>query len=217
VATADRAVGQIIEAAERAGILERTAFIVTGDHGFFDVHTRVAPNVWLAEAGLLEARGDRGDWRATFHTAGGSAFLQLRRPGDTRTVERVRAILDGLPRGVRQLFTVVERSELDRLGVDPAVPLALAAAPGIVLTASTEPPVVGPAGGGAHGYLPELPEMHTGFLGWGAGFRRGAVAPILGLEQIAPLVAHLLDLPFEAPDGALPAGLLTEPDRQREE
>lgn len=43
IAAADRAVSQIWEAAGRAGIRERTAFVITGDHGFFDIHTQLAP------------------------------------------------------------------------------------------------------------------------------------------------------------------------------
>ena len=82
VAAVDRAIARMVEAADRAGIMERTAFIVTGDHGFVNVDTQVSPNVWLVAAGLHEDRPDRGDWRAAFHPAGGSAFLRLRDPSD---------------------------------------------------------------------------------------------------------------------------------------
>ncbi|MCB1033858.1 MAG: alkaline phosphatase family protein, partial [Acidobacteria bacterium] len=73
VAAADRAISQIYEAAERAGILSRTAFVITGDHGHVDLHTRLSPNVWLRRAGLLEDRPDRGEWRAAFLATGTAA------------------------------------------------------------------------------------------------------------------------------------------------
>ena len=81
---------QIYEAAERAGILERTTFVITGDHGHVDLHTKIAPNVWLAAAGLLESApasgtAGRGDWRAVFHVTGASAFLHLADPEDRTT------------------------------------------------------------------------------------------------------------------------------------
>lgn len=53
VATADRAVGNILEAIEKAGIKESTAVIVTGDHGFVDINQSLSPNVALAKNGLI--------------------------------------------------------------------------------------------------------------------------------------------------------------------
>lgn len=212
VAAADRAIGQMREAAARAGILDRTAFVITGDHGFIDVHTRVAPNAWLAEAGLRTAARDRGEsWRATFHTAGGSAFLRLREADDGETVAEVRRVLSELPDGVRQLFRIVEREELDRLGADPGAPLALAALPGILFTPTASGRTVRPAAGGTHGYHPALPHMETGLVAWGAGLRGGAVVPRMRLEDVAPLVARLLGVELEARDGSLYPGLVAAP------
>jgi predicted AlkP superfamily pyrophosphatase or phosphodiesterase len=208
VAAADRALAQMVEAAARAGILERTAFIVTGDHGHTNRHTRLAPNVWLAGAGLLEARPDRGRWRAAFHTSGAAAFLHLADPDDEAAVAAVRRLLADQPGRIRKLFRVVERDELDRLGAAPEAVLALAPVPGVDLSRSAEPPLLQRATGATHGYLPDEPEMHTGLVLWGAGVEPGASAERLGMEQIAPLAAALLDLDFTAPDGVLPAGLL---------
>lgn len=204
----DRAIARMVEAARRAGTLDRTAFVVTGDHGFVDVDTRLAPNVWLVEAGLLEDRPDRGRWRAAFHPGGGSAFLRLRDPGDRAAVEEVRRLLANLPPGLRSLFRVVERDELDALGADPASPLALAAAPGVYLEGDTGGPALSPGSGGAHGYFPDLDDIHTGFVAWGAGVAPGRVVPLMGLVDVAPVVAALLGLDFEAPDGVLRPGIL---------
>lgn len=208
VAAADRAIGQIREAAERAGILERTAFVVTGDHGFGGIHTWLAPNVWLARAGLRDTARDRGAWRATFHTQGGSAFLRVRAPDSAQTVAAVRHALAELDPGVRGLFRVVDREELRRLRADPDAVLALAAEPGVAFTARASGPAAYPASGGTHGYDPSLPRMRTGFVAWGAGIRPGAVAPEMRLTDVAPLVARLLGIEFDAPDGVLYPGLL---------
>lgn len=211
VAAVDRAIARMAEAAERAGILERTAFIVTGDHGFMDVHARIAPNVWLVEAGLHEDRPDRGDWRAAFHPAGGSAFLYLRDPKDTAALAEVRRILASLPAEVRALFRVVERDELAALGADPESVLALAAVPGVVFDGTTSGAVVQPGTGGAHGYFPEIAEMYTGFVAWGAGVARGRVVGPIGLEDVAPTAAALLGIAFDAPDGVLQPEVLAPP------
>ncbi|MBX6363006.1 MAG: alkaline phosphatase family protein [Gemmatimonadetes bacterium] len=208
VGAADRAIGQILEVIERLGLRDRTAFAITGDHGEVDIHTELRPNVLLVDAGLMEARPDRGRWRATFHATGGAAFLRLRDAGDEEAVVAVRRLLDGLRRGERRLFTILERDALDRIGADPEAPFALAARPGITITDAPGGRLVQGARGAGHGYDPHYPEMNTGFVGSGAGFRKGAVAPLLPLENIAPLVATLLGLDFDAPDGVLNPGLL---------
>jgi hypothetical protein len=212
VAAVDRAVGQIAEAAARAGILERTAFVITGDHGFVNTHTRVNPNVWLAAAGLLDATRTRGDWRAAFHAEGGAAFLHLRRPGDTVALAAARRALAAQPAAVRRLFRIVERGELDAIGADPAAAFALTAVQGVAFGAGAAGAALTPARGGTHGYFPtDFAEIRTGFVGWGAGLRRDVVIPELSLEQVAPLIAALLRLPFTAPDAVTPIGLLATP------
>jgi predicted AlkP superfamily pyrophosphatase or phosphodiesterase len=208
LSTADQAVRHIVEAAERSGIQGRTAFIVTGDHGFVDRDKLVAPNVWLVEAGMMEARHDRGDWRAAFHRTGGSVFLHLRHPEDGEAVAQVRALLTRLPEDTQRLFRVIERDELDRLGADPAVPLALSAVPGTSFSASFRPPAIREAEGGNHGHFPDLPQVHTGLIGWGSGFRSGEVVSSTEIADLAPLIAELLGIPFEAPDGISPRSLL---------
>ena len=203
VAAVDRAIGRMVDAARRAGTLERTAFIVTGDHGFVDTHTRVSPNVWLVEAGLLEDRPDRGEWRAAFHPGGGSAFLRLRDSSDHDAVDRVRAALLALPTEVRSLFRIVESAELRERGADPASPLALAAAPGVYLDGATAGEAIGERSGGAHGYFPDLEEVHTGFVAWGAGVDTPRTIDGMILTDVAPVVAALLGIDFHAPDGSM--------------
>ncbi|MDX1384002.1 MAG: alkaline phosphatase family protein, partial [Thermoanaerobaculia bacterium] len=186
---------------------------ITGDHGFVNVHTVVAPNVWLVEAGLMDAADDRGDWRATFHTAGGAAFLHLAEPGDQRTLEKVRRALDEQPPRLRKLFRIVERQELDAIGAAPEAELALAGFLGVAFTADGAGEAVRPGSGGTHGYFPsDFSEIHTGFVGWGSGFASGGFdAHLIGLEDVAPLIADLLGVELETYDGTAPSGLLVSP------
>ncbi len=207
VAGSDQVVSMILEVIERTKAWDRTAVIVTGDHGNTEVHTQIRPNVWLVEAGLRGPRLEHDDWQATFFALGGSAFLRVR--GDEH-VSAVRRVLEALPAATRELFRVVERDELDALGSDPEAPFALAAEPGYVIDDRAEPPVLQPNPGMSHGHHPDLPDMHTGFVAKGAGIRAGASVPLLPLTCVAPLVAELLGLEFDAPDGVLIPGLLTE-------
>lgn len=210
VAASDRAIGKILEAAERMDLRERTTFIITGDHGTIDHHTEFRPNVLLVEAGLQENRPDRGDWRATFFASGGSAFLRLRESGDRDAVSAVRARLEDLPPGERRLFRIAERAELDALGADPEAPFALAAEAGVVFAEEASGAVVQPTTGAGHGYHPALEKMNAGFVASGAGIRQGATVPLLPLENIAALVAALFDVDFDPPDGMLFPGLLED-------
>jgi hypothetical protein len=205
VGAADRAIAQVLEAVERVDRRGRTAFIITGDHGTADVHTLLAPNVWLREAGLLNGTS----WRAAFFASGGSAFLRVH-DGDESATNGARAVIDALPGGTRSLFRVVEHAEIVALGADPDAPFALVASPGISFSEERHGDALQARVGAAHGYHPDEPEMLTGFVGSGAGFRKGAVAPRMTLECVAPLVASLLDIPFSAPDGVLFPGLLED-------
>jgi len=208
VATADRAIGNVMEAIEKAGIKDSTAIIITGDHGFVDIHTSLAPNVWLAGKGLVGSNGP--NWKAKFHTSGAAAFLMLKDKGNKRTLSQVRAMLESLPDSQRKLFRVVERAELDKIGADPEAALALAPVKGVAMSAAAEGEPIRPAKGGTHGFFPDFDEIQTGFVGSGAGFNKGVVLPVMGLEDIAPVVAELLDLPFKAIDGVLYPGLLIQ-------
>jgi hypothetical protein len=200
-------VSLILEVIERTKTWDDTAVIVTGDHGNTEVHSQIRPNVWLIEAGLRGKRLESGDWRATFHALGGSAFLRVREESDVAAVRRV---LEERPAAVRALFRIVERAELDALGADPGAPFALAASPGFVIDDRADAPDLQTNPGMSHGHHPDLADMNTGFIAKGAGIRAGASAPQLPLTGIAPLVAELLGLDFEAPDGVLYPGLLAD-------
>jgi hypothetical protein len=208
IAGSDQVVSMILEVIERAKTWDRTTVIVADDHGNTEVHTQLRPNIWLMDAGL---RGpllqDDPAWRAAFYALGGSAFLRVREPAN-ENVDAVRRVLEELPEAKRRTFRVLEREELVRIGADPDAPLALAAASGYVLDDRTDAPDMQPNPGMSHGHHPDHPDMHTGFLAKGAGIRAGTSITEMSLTAIAPLIAELLALDFEAPDGIACAGLL---------
>ena len=173
VAAADRAIGKIKEAAERAGILDKTTFIISGDHGFVDVHSLLSPNVWLANAGLMSTAQDRGNWKAAFHTSGAAAFLMLKEPKDTKTLNQVKQILNDLPEKTKKLFRVVSKEELAQVGADPNALLAIAPIPGVAMSGSASGDDLKRGSGGTHGYFPDFKQIETGFVAWGAGVTKG--------------------------------------------
>lgn len=210
ISAADRAVARMVEAADQAGILDRTAFVISGDHGFTNISARVSPNVWLVEAGIMEDRNDRGNWRATFHTGGGSAFLEIKDPNDTEIVQEVMGLLNNLPESTKRLFRIVGRDELDRIGGNPNTPFALSASPITTMSPASSGPAIMSASGGMHGHFPDFENMETGMVVWGSGVRKNVAAPQIGMEDIAPIVAKLLGIPFEAADGMIIPGFFEE-------
>lgn len=206
IAAVDRAIGKILEAAERSKILDKTTFIITGDHGFVDIHSAFSPNIWLIEENLLQEKNS--NWKAKFHTSGAAAFLMLKDKKDKATAEKVRKKLNSLPDSLKKLFRVVERAELDAIGADPNALLALAPIPGVALSGALKGDVITPRSGGTHGYFPDFDQIETGFIAWGAGISNQQEISKMGLEDIAPLVSALLDLNFESTNGVLFPGVL---------
>lgn len=208
VANIDRNIGRIIEATERAGIKDSTAFLIVGDHGFVNIHTQLAPNTILAKAGLVSKSLQNGNWKAQFFQQGGSTFLYLKDKNDKKTLNMVISTINNMPSGQRKLFRIIERKELDQTGADPNITLALAAVPGVSFINATEGPVVTSGSGGTHGHFPDFGEIETGFLAFGTGLNTNKIIHQMGLEDIAPIVAALLDLQLTDIDGVLYPGLL---------
>lgn len=170
-ASADRAVASLRDSLD----LTRDALIVTGDHGYAPVEREIRMNRLLADLGLA------GRWRAW--TAGGVAHLyRFGEPDDTASVaSRLSATghferIDG-----RQPGSHRNRGDL-----------VVWAAPGTVLSAYDDPPVVAEPGDyGQHGALNTHREMHTVLFAAGAGVPAGSFGE-LRQTAIARFVATLL-------------------------
>ncbi|MBE7173239.1 MAG: alkaline phosphatase family protein [Williamsia sp.] len=207
VADADSAVAIIIDALKEAGIWNSTTLIVTGDHGFVNVTATVSPNVWLARAGLIkDVKTD--DWKAQFYSFGGGAYLYLKDKNDQATLKQVNRILDEVPAEQKKFFRVISRKQLDAVGGNPEVPLALSGENGASFNGALEGEPVKPGKGGSHGYFPDFHDIQTGFVAYGAGIRPGTVIPTMSVRDIAPTVARLLGLDFPSAAGKIPDNLL---------
>jgi len=207
IAGVDRAIKSIQEAVQKAGIADKTTFIVTGDHGFVDIHANLAPNVLLAKAGLYDPQKPE-NWKAYFHSAGGSTFLQLKDKNDKQTKEKVLQLLNSLPPQQQKTFTIKTREEMDAVGADGSATFALAAKQGYAFTGAASGEFLRAGKGGNHGFYPDFKEIQTGFVIFGYGIKKGVVIPQMGLVDIAPLISKLLNLNMPAGDGVLLEGLL---------
>jgi predicted AlkP superfamily pyrophosphatase or phosphodiesterase len=207
IAGVDRAIKSIREAVQKAGIADKTTFIVTGDHGFVDIHASIAPNVLLAKAGLYDPQKP-DNWKAYFHPAGGAAFLQLKDKNDKQTKEKVLQLLKTLPEAQQKTFIIKTREEMDAIGADGSAACALTAKQGYAFNGAGSGDFIRAAKGGTHGFYPDFREIQTGFIAFGYGIKKGVVIPQMGLVDIAPLISKLLKLDLPAGDGVLLEGLL---------
>jgi len=216
----DRAIGDIMQAIDQSGIKDSTAVIIVGDHGFATIREIMRPNRLIKS---LPVR---------FIPAGGSAFLY--RYADTKAadvpglVKQVTDSLNKLPKDKRKLFEIITRRELDKMGADSSALLALSGVngSGLVFSGSTAARqsenhgpgtliqnnklegVFIPTTGGHHGFDPNNEEMWTGFIAAGAGIQKGGHIKELRVTDIAPLIAKLLGIEFNTPDGHLPDGII---------
>jgi predicted AlkP superfamily pyrophosphatase or phosphodiesterase len=216
LSVADHDVGVLLEAVRKSKMKDSTVVIVVGDHGFCTIHTVFRPNMLFKS---LPAR---------FMAAGGSAFLYTKEKNTTLIIKQVTDSLNSLPKDRRNLFRIVDRRELDKMGADSNAVMALAAVPGIVFSSAiakdkvtnTGPgtsiqnnPLAGvfiPVTGGHHGYDPNIPDMYTGFIAWGKAINKGGHIKELTVTDIAPLISKLLGIDFKTPDGKLVPGIIKQ-------
>lgn len=202
---ADRLIGRLRNAVENAGIADKTAWVLVGDHGFAEVQFMLAPNVLLAEHGFLTIENEGiSDWKAVVVNSGGSAGVYLNNPADRRTARAVRALLKAHAESEtgEVYFNFIERDQLNEMGAAPGASFYLEGEPGYMFSGSLSGRFVrGASLRGQHGYLPGKPAMKTGFIATGAGIQDQMVIEDMELIDVAPTVAALLGVRMPFTDG----------------
>lgn len=189
----DRLVGDLQKAVKDAGIEPTTTIVITGDHGFRDIATDVAPNVLFGEAGLLPKDGA---WQAIAHASGAQAAIHVK--GGSDVEKKVMECLEKIKDDV----TIVTRDELTKLGGDPGAFCVVVGKPGVTVSGRKGGGVNNKAGlKGNHGQLPTDPQLYTGLILHGRGVKGGASIEKGRLVDVGPTIAKLLDLSMKDVDG----------------
>jgi predicted AlkP superfamily pyrophosphatase or phosphodiesterase len=204
----DQNVAILVQALSTAALAGRATLVVTGDHGFLPMHTELAINLPLVEAGLIrKGAGGTPEWDAIVAPNRGLGSLYLK-PG-TGAEQRAREALTRYARQFPRRFRLLERAELDRFGADRDAVLGVEPYPGYVLDARLSPPFAAPhARAAGHGYAPDTPGMETGLVLWGRGVRAGTILNETQTIDVAPTIASLLGLELPDADGRPIAGAL---------
>jgi predicted AlkP superfamily pyrophosphatase or phosphodiesterase len=209
----DSFVGRIVEATRKAGILEKTTFLIVSDHGFGRVEKKYTPGVTLVKEKLvtLDAAGKVVDWKAAVWPAGGSCAIVLRDPKDKTTAAKLGQVFQRVAaRGGSPLGRVVMRPELDKMGAIPEAALMLEGAAGFTFGEGYTGDEVQESGNyhGTHGYLPGRAEMRSSLILFGNNVRAGTRLHLARMIDIGPTAAGLLGLVFTAAEGSAITELL---------
>jgi predicted AlkP superfamily pyrophosphatase or phosphodiesterase len=202
----DTNLGRIVEATRKAGIFDKTTFLVVSDHGFAEVTRRFEPGVLLVKEKLITL-GDDGkatDWKAAPWPAGGSCAIVLRNPDDKETATAVTNLFRKVAsRNGGPLDRVLTQDQLKKLGAIPEATLMLEAATGFAFgDRLTGPEITEPKDyRGTHGHLPSRPQLRSSLLIYGEAARVGASVPLARMIDIAPTASALLGLRFNEIEG----------------
>lgn len=213
-------IGQLMKAADDAGILDKTDFFIVSDHGQLAIRRCVALNALLAERGLIDVdeSGEIRDWTAFAKSGGLSALVYLKHPDCAEDLARTKAVLDELAAGevmgVGQVFTEAEARAQHHLGGDFSF---VVETDGYTTFANDwVRPLVRPQdnrnyrfGRATHGHLPEKGPQPT-LIAFGPHMKPGAVIPDALLVDEAPTFAHALGLKMEGTDGRCLTELFNE-------
>jgi arylsulfatase A-like enzyme len=201
----------VVNAVARGEAARETTFVITGDHGFLPLHTELAINLPLLEAGLISKGADgHPQWQAIVAPNRGLGSLYVRESADRQgIVSRARDALAAYARKYPGRFRLLTRDDLDRWGADADAVLGIEPMPGYVLDARLSGPFAQAHNRAAgHGYAPDTPGMETGLILWGAGIRRGVRLPETRTLDVAPTIAVLLGLSLPRAEGQPIAGAL---------
>ena len=204
LSSADHAVGILVEAVKAAGIAESTTFVVTADHGFATIDTRVnvAPVFdGLVKAGVVKLHPQAWslfvERTASFDAAKDGAALEAAfkaataLPGVSRLVRSAEFHALGIPTYDESPFIAGQ----DFLIGDVNTFLVADAANPSTARVPLTPPRH------EHGYLPAHPKMFTSVVLSGRGVRKGTTIGHVKSIDVAPTIARLLGIEMKDVEG----------------
>ena len=187
----DECVARLI-AAERS-VYPDAHILVVSDHGFLPTERAFSVNALLTREGLLDVAGR--SWKAAAYNTGGTAAIVVRDPTDTATMAKVKAVIAAAAKNPEYgIGRVLTQEEVIARGGFPEALLMLDPAPGWRFATGMRQMVTLVPGTGAHGQLPDHPEMRSSFMLVGPGVAAGRNLGIIDMRQIAPSLAKILGL-----------------------
>jgi predicted AlkP superfamily pyrophosphatase or phosphodiesterase len=200
----DAVIGSLRAAAER--LAPGHAFVaVVSDHGFVttDSQLNLFPAFRDAKLFIIDEKGKIADWKAMPWVTGGSAAIVLKEPNDSATLTQVRELLGKLAADpANGIDRVLEADELYQRGGFPNASFFVGLKPGWRTGSTLDGPVLSKTKiGGAHGELPDLPDLRAAFFLIGPGIPAGRSLGVIDMRDIAPTLAHAVGLSLPSASG----------------
>ena len=200
----DTAIGRLRETAERLSP-GRAWIAVVSDHGFVrtDAQLNLVPAFRAAGLFTVDGNGRISDWQAIPWASGGSVAIVLKDPTDKATLAAVRNLLDGVAADpANGIDRVLDADQLNKRGGFPPASFLVGLRPGWQTGSSLSGAVLSKRKpGGAHGHLPDLPDLHASFFLVGPGVPAGRALGIVDMRDIAPTLAQRLGVALPSAEG----------------
>ena len=202
----DRRIGDIVQATKDAGIYEQTTFIIVGDHSQLDVHYKVYLNRLFYDEGLIYEENGRMHWRAYLQGAGGAAYLHVQ-PDDTEAQTLALSILqDAAKVEAYGIEAILGKEELKELHVSHEFSYMIEAKKGYAFEDDHLQEVVVDLHAigekyATHGYSPNKANYTSNLVISGKNVKAGAQIGEVSVVDIAPTIAHILNVDFPNTDG----------------
>ena len=200
----DTDVGRLREAAERLSP-GRAWIAVVSDHGFVrtDAQLNLVPAFRAAGLFTVDGNGRISDWQAMPWASGGSVAIVLKDPTDKATLTAVRNVLDAVAADPASgVDRVLDADQLHKRGGFPPASFLVGLKPGWQMGSGLSGPVLSKRKiGGAHGHLPDLPDLHASFFLVGPGVPAGRALGIVDMRDIAPTLAQRLGVALPSAEG----------------
>ena len=156
-------------------------------------------------AGLFttDDNGKITDWKAIPWSSGGSAAIVLKDPADAATLTVVRGLLDTVALDpANGVDRVLDADALHKRGGFPPASFLVGLKPGWQMGSGVSGSVLSKRGpGGAHGHLPDLPDLRASFFLVGPGVPAGRALGIIDMRDVAPTLARRLGVALPSAEG----------------
>jgi predicted AlkP superfamily pyrophosphatase or phosphodiesterase len=200
----DAVIGTLRVAAER--LAPGRAFVaVVSDHGFVQTSAQLNLFPVFRDAKLftLDEKGKVADWKAIPWVTGGSAAIVLKDPHDEATRSQVRELLGKIAADpANGIDRVLDADDLHNRGGFPTASFFVGLKPGWRTGSTLDGPILSKTKiGGAHGELPDLPDLRASFFLIGPGVPAGRSLGLIDMRDVAPTLAHAVGLSLPSASG----------------
>jgi predicted AlkP superfamily pyrophosphatase or phosphodiesterase len=201
-AYADTRIARVMDALQKAGVLDRTTFFILSDHGFASFSHSIHLNAGLVEQGLVHKDGNRYKGSVLVKEEGGAAEIFIRDANQRATlVPKLKSYFASL-QGIAHVYTNEEARAIglpSEKDTDQAPQLYLTATHDYAF--SDEPSttlITEHAARGTHGYLNTESDVQALFVASGAHIRSGVQLGAISNLRVAPTIAKILGVELPA-------------------